>query len=327
MTKITVVGPLEADSFADNLLDAGTRLGHEMIGVGTALPITLPGKVGTLSGILAERVPKMTTYLQRKIVEEVLEFNPEVLIVVDRRVTSESLLKIRSHGVKTALWFPDAVSNLGRHDILLAGYDRLFFKNPILVNQLFNVYGLPAKYLPEGANPRWHYPIGEYGTEIALTVAGNLHPARALLLDRLILEGVPLRIFGAPMPDWINLPRVRDAHEGKAITREEKSKIFRNSTAVLNNLHPAEFAGANCRLFEATAAGAVVLTEPRPGMDNLFEFGREVITFDSFEQLKASFIQLLENPDVGKEIADRAAARALLDHTWDIRIEQLLASI
>ncbi|MGR6899882.1 CgeB family protein [Glutamicibacter sp. BSL13] len=315
------------DTFADNIVDAGRRTGYDIAGVGPAQPEAGPKEVRGLLGFSAEKLPKLRTQLQRRLVENVVSYQPDVVIAVDRRLSEESVKRIKANGARVVLWYPDAVHNLGRHDIFMAGFDKIFFKNPLLVEQLTDVYGIRAAYLPEGANPNWHQPIGEYGTDIRITVAGNLYPTRALLLDRLLAEGVPLRIFGAPLPSWIDLPRIRAAHMNYSITREEKSQIFRSSVAVLNNLHPAEFAGSNCRLFEAAASGAVVLTEPRPGMDKLFEYDNEIVPFQSFEGLLDAYRRLVEEPDYARNIANRAARRVAKDHTWDHRLKQLLDSI
>lgn len=327
MSRIAIIGPLDPDSFADNLVATAKRLGHDVLGLGSARPRVRRQRVKSLVEIVAERSPRVKFALERKLVDDAVAFAPEVVVSVDRRVSQRALHAITAGGARSALWFPDPVHNLGRHDVFLAGYDRLFFKNPILAKQLTDVYGLPAVYLPEGANPAWHRPLGEYGTSPEIVMAGNIHPTRAILVDRLLAAGVPVRIFGTFPADWIGFPRVRAAHARRYIAREEKSRIFRSAIAVLNNLHPAEFAGANCRLFEATAAGAVVLTESRPGMESLFEYGREVLKFESFDELVAHYHMLVAEPDRGRAIADAAAVRAARDHTWDQRLEQLLSSL
>ncbi|GAA3656019.1 CgeB family protein [Microbacterium marinilacus] len=327
MTKIAIVGPLDPDSFADNLVDAARRSGHDVLGLGPAQPRLRPQRVQNVAGIISERSPRLASKLQSKLVTAALEFKPDVLVSVDRRLTSESVRRIGASGTKTALWFPDHVHNLGRLDVLLAGYDFLFFKNPILVSQLAEIYGVRAVYLPEGANPTWHRPVGEYGVDPSIVVAGNVYPTRALLLQRLLEAGIPLRIFGAPIAPWIEFPDLRQLHENFSVTREEKARAFRSSTAVLNNLHPAEFAGSNCRMFEAAASGAVVLTEPRQGMEELFEYGREVVPFRSFDQLVEAYRRLVAHPEEGRAIADAAAARAAREHTWDQRLDQLLVEL
>ena len=239
-----------------------------------------------------------------------------------RRFRESSRRARRSHS-----GFLIAVSNLGKHELFLAGYDRIYFKNRPLVEQLRSVYGLAVAHLPEAANPSWHRPIGEYGTERMIVVAGNVHPTRAILLDRLVAAEVPLRIYGPPMSAWIDFPRLRAIHVGRSVVREEKAATFRSARGVLNNLHPAEYAGSNCRLFEATACGAAVLTEWRSGMESLFEAGREVLPFDSFDQLLSTCQLLLDDPEAGRAVADAGALRSATDHTYAIRLLALFGDL
>jgi hypothetical protein len=213
---------------------------------------------------------------------------------------------------------------MGRHDLFIAGYDHIFLKTPALVRQLSEIQGLPVSYLPEACNPEWHRPQGPYGVRETIVLAGNVHPTRAVLLDRMIRAGLPVEIYGPPLASWMDFPAVRAAHTGTSIRYSQKARVFREARVVLNNLHPAEFSGVNCRLFEATGSGAVVLTERREGLGDLFEPGKEVVTFDAFNELVERCVSLLENIDVGRPIADAAAVRSHRDHRYDVRLEEIL---
>ena len=182
--------------------------------------------------------------------------------------------------------------------------------NPVLVERLRDIYGLAVSYLPEACNPKWHRPVVPYGTEPVITIAGSIHPTRAALLDRLVGDGVPLRIFGPPIADWVGHPRLRARHEGEYVVGERKSEVFRSGRAVLNNLHPGEFAGMNCRLFEAAGCGALVITEQRTGLEDLFAIGSEVQVFGTYEELLGRIADCLDDPEVGRPIADAASRRA-----------------
>ena len=76
----------------------------------------------------------------------------------------ESVAGLRRNGARVALWFPDAVANLGRALMLMAPYDALFFKEPHLVDRLRAMLDLPVYYLPEACNPRCHRPTVPAGT-------------------------------------------------------------------------------------------------------------------------------------------------------------------
>lgn len=322
-----VIGPIYPDSFADNVAETLKVMGHEVLAVGPARRRTKSVRANNLISILGDRLARQDAFLQRHLIAVEREFRPDVILTMDRTIQPEVVRKLRVGGAKAALWFPDHVSNMGRHDMFLAGYDRIFFKNPVLVDRLTSIYGIPATYLPEACNPTWHRSDGNYGTEEVIVLAGNVHPTRAILLDRLVRAGLPLRIYGAPLPRWLDFPALKSVHAGMPVLRDVKAKVFRSARVVLNNLHPAEFAGVNCRVFEAAGSGAVVLTESREGLSELFDVGSELLSFATFDELVEKCEFLLTNQSAGAAIGDAAAKRAHRDHIYELRLTSILDAL
>lgn len=324
--KIAVAGPRNPDSFADNVGDTLKRMGHDTHMLGAARPPLRIQRASNLIGILSDHGRSIDRARQRRMVADVQRLRPELFITVDRRIHPSVIDAVHAGGGRAVLWFPDHTSTMGNHDMFLAGYDRIYLKNPRLADDLAKIEGLPVSHMSEAANSAWHRSRVEYGTERVIVMAGNVHPTRAVLLDRLIGDGIPVRIYGRPMPSWINLPRVRAAHTRQYLSRQEKADTFRSARAVLNNLHPAENAGMNCRLFEAAASGAAVVTQNRTGLSDLFSIGQEVIGFESYAELRTHLWTLLESPEAGRSLADAAAVRAHGDHTYEVRLGEILRS-
>jgi spore maturation protein CgeB len=211
--------------------------------------------------------------------------------------------------------------------MLLAPYNALFFKEPELVDRLRSVIDLPVFYLPEACNPRWHRPIVPAGTEPYLAVAGSMYPYRVRLVERLVNKGIPVRLFGAPLPRWIGETSVRACHSGRLIFGDEKAKVYRSAAGVLSSMHPAEISGANGRLFQAAGCGGAVLSEFRPAVPDLFEVGHEVLVYRDFDELVDQATRLLTEPGLTARIGDAAALRAHRDHTFDLRVADILEKV
>ena len=96
---------------------------------------------------------------------------------------------------------------------------------------------------------------------------------------------------------------------------------------MLNNLHPGEIAGVNCRLFEAAGCGAAVLTEFRPAVPDLFSIGQEVLTFRDFDEMVAQATRLLGEPGLSARLGDAAATRAHESHTYKRRLTTILGKL
>ena len=325
--RVMVVGPLGLDDFADNVRDTLVRMGHEVLAVGGARPPSTFPKLDTLVSLVSDHTTIVDQHRQRHVVRAVERMKPDVLLTMDRRLHRSVIQTARQQGSRTALWFPDHVATMGRHDIFLNGYDRIYLKNPVLVDNLQVIYGLPVRYLPEACNSSWHRSTAEYGATRTIVMAGNIHPTRALLIQRLLEAGFPVRIYGAPVADWVKTPELAAAHTGRYLARTEKAYVFRRARVVLNNLHPAEYAGVNCRLFEVCGSGGLALTEVRPGLTDLFEPGRELDTFRSFDELKHKLESYLADPKRGRAIADAGAQRARSDHTYEHRLTTILEDL
>ena len=93
----------------------------------------------------------------------------------------------------------------------------------------------------------------------------------------------------------------------------------------LNTNHYAGIGDVNNkRTFELGGMGAFQLTDNRPALNEYFEVGKEVVTFDGRADLKEKVQYYLARPDERQRIAQAAAERAHRDHTFEKRLEVLL---
>ena len=327
MSRIGVIGAVAPDYFAENVGDALQRLGHVVTQLGSAHPRGRSRLVDRASGLARQALPRLNERAQNRIVKGALEADCEIVINLDSLLVPSMVTRLRSGGARVAFWFPDSVANLGRQLMLLARYDAIFFKEPVLTDCLRAMLDLPVYYLPEACNPRWHRPVAQAGTELCLVIAGNMYPSRVRLLDRLIAKGIPLRLYGGGFPRWIGETTCQAAHTGRYLVREEKARVFRSAAGVLNTMHPSEMSGANARLFEAAGCGAAVLTEFRPTVPDLFVVGKEVLAFHDFDELVEQATRLLSESGLTARLGDAATQRAHRDHTYDLRVTTILEKL
>jgi spore maturation protein CgeB len=324
--RIGIVGPTWPDSFAENIIDALLAMGHEAISLGSSCAVGSPYTTAVAVAI-RNAVPGLDERAQRSIARAALKSECEIVINLEQRMMPATVRQLRRSGIKVALWFPDAMVNMGRQLMLLAPYNALFVKEPHVVNRLRAVLDLPLFYLPEACNPRWHRPLTTPGTEPHLVIAGNMYPSRIRLLERLLSNGIPLKLYGARFPRWVGETPLRKVHAGRCVFGEEKAHVYRSAIAVLNNLHPSEVNGVNARLFEASGCGAAVLTEYRPTLPDLFSIGDEVLAFRDFDELVAQAGRLLNEDGLSAKIGDAGATRAHASHTYEKRLTVLLEKL
>lgn len=337
--RIGIVGPTGTDLFASNVADAVRVTGHAVTTLGPAgaghrlrtayrRPARCrPRIAGYLTDQARQVLPGLDARLQQRIARAAEAARCELVISVDGRLLPETVARLRRSGARVALWFPDALVNMGRAVMLLAPYDALFFKEPHLVERLAATTDLPVYYLPEACNPRWHRPRVKAGTEPYLVLAGNLYPSRVRLLEHLAAKGIPVRVYGGGLPRWLGDTPVRGMYTGRTVLGAEKARVFRSAAGVINNLHPAEVAGVNARLFEAAGCGAAVLTEFRPTLPGLFAIGEEILSFRDLGELIGQAARLLSEPGLTERLGDAAARRAHVEHTYQKRLETIIERV
>jgi spore maturation protein CgeB len=289
--------------------------------------MNVPAAVAKLSKRAGRANPLTESWYQSLLIKRAREAQCDVILTGNPNLLPATIRELKQSTSAVALWYPDSVANVGRMSFVAAPFDRLFLTDPLLAERLRDVYGCPAVYLPEACNPRWHYPTGEPGRRREIVVVGNLYPTRVRLLRRLHEAGVPLRLYGSAFPRWLDASDLAHLHTGQFITREDKSRVFREARGVLNNLHPAEMTSVNCRLFEATAAGGVVLTEARPALNELFDVGNETLAFESFDDLLEQCRLLVDGDELNTTVGDAASSRAHADHTYQQRLRLILSEL
>lgn len=94
---------------------------------------------------------------------------------------------------------------------------------------------------------------------------------------------------------------------------------------VLFNLHGEHNRGntTNMRMFEATGVGSCLLTDEGPNVRDLFEPGREIVTYSGVEDCIEKARYLMDHDAERKAIADAGHQRTLRDHTTDRRCEEI----
>jgi spore maturation protein CgeB len=175
----------------------------------------------------------------------------------------------------------------------------------------------PDLYYPEKRPTKWE--LGYLGTYSA----DRQPPLETLLLD--VAREWPKGRFvvaGPQYPDYIDWPGnvKRIEHLSPA-----KHRAFYNQQAFTLNITRADMRRAghspSVRLFEAAACGVPIISDVWPGIETLFEPGREILLARTTEEV-LDYLQ--ETTDTERrQIAKRARARVLKDHTAAHRAAEL----
>lgn len=112
--------------------------------------------------------------------------------------------------------------------------------------------------------------------------------------------------------------------EPRLATTDEYFDHFRQSAINLNFVNGNAETGLNMRHFEITAAGGFLLCYEQPELGDLFEIGKECVTFRNETDLVEKIDYYLANPDERVKIAQAGQQRTLSEHLYSHRLQQLV---
>lgn len=252
-------------------------------------------------------------------------------------ISGRALAELRSRGVITVLWFVEDYLRFTYWREMAKFYDFVFtIQKGECIEKIKAAGAGEVHYLPTACDPSFHAPLvlseedkKTWGSPISFVGAGyhNRQQMFATLADQ------PFKIWGSEWPTGKPFDRLVQ-EEARRIKPEEYIKIF-NATEVNLNLHSSsERDGVdpsgdfvNPRTFELASAGAFQLCDERQLLPELFEPGKEVITFNSLQDMKDKIAYYLNHPEERRAVTERARERAIKDHSYERRLEQMLAMV
>lgn len=324
--SVLLAGPVSDDSFAENIADTLEEMGVRVICDPSATRRRYSSHWRVASRAINERMRR--SYVppeERWLVKAARATNVDVFLAPTQVISEESLWELKKAGVRARVaWWGDPPANMGRTGLLTEQWDLIFVKDADCARK-FRRVGLNAHVLHEAMNPRWHRPLAQQAND-SVVVAGNFYEYRQLLVRRLIAGGATVELHGGRLPRWAH-PEIKRRHSGRYIVREEKSRIFGAGLACLNSTQIAEGNSMNCRAFEIAGAGGLHLMEDRPVISECFEPGKEVLVFDSVEDVLGHLELAKRAPNQARRIREAAARRALAEHTYRHRLDRIFGMV
>jgi spore maturation protein CgeB len=181
-------------------------------------------------------------------------------------------------------------------------------------------------------DPEAHRPLATSGRAFDLSYLGTYADDRQPALDELFLEPArrsPSRRFvlaGSMYPD--RFPWQPNVYYQRHMPPPEHPAFYCSASWTLNITRGPMARMGYCpsgRLFEAAACGVPVISDDWEGLETFFEPDREIVVVSTADDVLAT----LDLPEgTRQQIGNAARARALSDHTADVRateLEQLVA--
>jgi hypothetical protein len=224
-------------------------------------------------------------------------------------------------GQVSVLWIishPDLVT-----DEMVARYDVVFAASDRFAGDLAERTGRAVQPLHQATDPTRFRP-GLDGPAHELLFVANSRGVRRPVVDELTPTARDLAVYGRSWTTDLLDPRHL---RGERVPNEELAGYYAAADIVLNDhwADMAEYGFLSNRLYDASAAGAFVISDRVPGMDAEFDGG--IVSFEDGPELRDLVERYLADPATRAEHARRARAAVLAAHTFDHRAGEILRHV
>lgn len=210
-------------------------------------------------------------------------------------------------------------------DSFIKGYDLILTSFPHFVPRLRQM-GVGAEYFRIGFDERVLSFLGGVAQDISLSFVGGVsrHHGGAIPLLECLAEQTDMRIFGYGADSLPPDSPIRQRHGGEVWGLDMYRALARSRITLNRHINVAENNANNMRLYEATGVGAMLLTDRKDNLHELFEIGKEVVAYSSKEEAAELVRHYLDHPQDAEQIAKAGQARTLREHTYAQRMRELV---
>lgn len=210
-------------------------------------------------------------------------------------------------------------------DDFLRGYDLILTSFPHFVPRLRAV-GVASEYFRIGFDTRVLEKLGEVNKDIGASFVGGIsrHHGKAIPVLEYLARNTPIQFFGYGADSLDQDSPIRARHHGEVWGLDMYRALARSRITLNRHINVAENYANNMRLYEATGVGALLITDRKDNLGELFEVGKEVVAYSSPEEAAELIRYYLDHPDEAAAIARAGQARTLRDHTYKRRMGELV---
>ncbi len=170
----------------------------------------------------------------------------------------------------------------------------------------------------------FQYPFDSYLTDrktmSELYIGNKISAMERLRAMKLLSARFPVDLYTAS--DTSCLPHIHN--RGLAKTLEEMPIIFHNSKINLNITSKSIRSGLPLRIFDILGCGGFVLTNFQPELTEFFVPGEDLVYYENLDDLVEKADYFLHHEAERRAIAENGFARVKENHTYPIRLAQMM---
>lgn len=270
----------------------------------------------------AHRLLGHSQRLQQITLAQINSYKPDVVYLQDLSFFTPANLKIIK---KNALLVGQIACPLPARK-QLKQFDLILTSFPHYV-PMFRQIGIKSEYFRIGFEPRVLKKVGKQKREYDVTFIGSFSPyhQKGTRILESLARKIPIHVWGQGL-EYLSLtsPLRKNYHGGA--WGLEMYKILAKSKIVINrHISSSGKYANNMRLYESTGMGAMLITDAKENLSDLFEIDQEVVTYCDTTDLLNKVQYYLNHEKERAQIARAGQKRTLREHTYQSRMKELVA--
>jgi len=270
----------------------------------------------------------------------VKEHKPDLILHTKNELPVETFQELRLYA-KVIQWYPDPVIAEWLPPFVKAA-DIFFTMSEGLIEKFKkfnpNVFWLTQAFEPSFFQIKEIRPEDIKTFSADVTFVGNLgskpqYLPRRESLERVIKEGFHLKWWGPRIPRKLStipliLGKIGRSYGGKFVWGEEYTKVAQLSKVFLAfDSMPHIRKSMSARMYTAVGCRAFYMCQHVDGIEEVLEPDKELVTFHSEDEMIDKIKYYLPKEEKRREIAEAGKKKVLREHTYEIRIKQMLKII
>lgn len=205
-------------------------------------------------------------------------------------------------------------------------YDLVISSLPNFVDYFRNL-GIPSELNRFAFEPRVLEKLKNNNKAIIpVSFVGSLSQSHAgrVSLFYYLCQQLDVRVWGSDIDSLPKDSPIRQCYKGEAWGIEMYQIMHKSKITLNHHIDVADKYANNMRLFEATGVGALLITDWKENLHEMFEPGKEVVAYRNWEECVELIQYYLEHEEERESIACAGQERTTRKHTYYQRMQELL---
>jgi spore maturation protein CgeB len=165
-------------------------------------------------------------------------------------------------------------------------------------------------------------PIRKYDVTFVGGICRN-HKRGFELLNKLA-DNIKIDVWGYGKESLDKNSNLYKCHHGAVWGRQMYQVLQQSKITINRHIDAAENYANNMRLYEATGCGAMLITDGKDNINELFNVGHEVEVYDEVNDLIKKIKYYQDHPKRVNKIAKAGQRRTIKDHNYQKRMTELV---